>query len=214
MSGCHCESGATELAADAARRKTLVTVLWINGVMFVAALAAGLWADSRALIADSADNLGDAMVYGLSLFAVERSQRWKAGAALVKGAVQLAFGVLVLISVIHGVFYGTEPIGGMIMAMAAVSLLANLTCFALLLKHRGDDINMRSVWLCSRNDVISNAGVIVAGLLVFLTMSPWPDLAVGGIIAIIFLHTAYVVLRDGWAQWQEPVDDHMNHASN
>lgn len=214
MSGCHCESAATELSASAARRKTLATVLWINAVMFIAALAAGLWADSRALIADSADNLGDAMVYGLSLIAVERSERWKAGAALVKGTVQLGFGVLVLTSVIHGLFSGTEPIGGMMMAMAAVSLLANLACFILLLKHRGDDINMRSVWLCSRNDVMSNAGVIVAGLLVFLTMSPWPDLVVGGIIAVIFLQTAYVVLRDGWALWQQPVNDHANHPSD
>ena len=204
MSGCDCSAGASQLAKDKSRRRTLVIVLLINAIMFVAVLAVGLWADSRALIADSADNLGDAMIYGLSILALGRSQRWIAGAALAKGMAQLAFGVLVIVTVVHGILTEPEPIGAAIMLMAAVALLANLSSFFLLLKHRGDDINMRSVWLCSRNDVISNVGVIITGLLVVVFRSPWPDLLVGGIIAAIFLQTAYIVLRDGWATWQQP----------
>ncbi|MDX1570419.1 MAG: cation diffusion facilitator family transporter [Xanthomonadales bacterium] len=203
MSACGCDASANELAANKRRRRTLRWVLAINGVMFVGVLGAGIWADSRALIADSADNLGDALTYALSLLVIGQSLRWRAGAALVKGGIQLLFGVLVVMSIIRGLLGAPDPIGAAIIATASVALVANLVCFVLLLKHRDEDVNMRSVWLCSRNDVLANAGVIVAGGLVAWFGSPWPDLVVASLIAAIFLQTAYGVIRDALAAWRE-----------
>lgn len=205
MSGCECETHATELAGDIHRRQTLRVVFAINAIMFVVVLMVGLWADSQALIADSADNLGDALVYALSLFVISRSVRWLAGAALVKALVQLAFGVLVVVSIVNSLSGTPNPIGLTIMLMAAVALLANLICFYRLLEHRDEDINMRSVWLCSRNDVLANAGVIMAGALVLLLDSYWPDHIVAAVIAVIFLQTSYVVFRDALRAWNTPV---------
>lgn len=183
------------------QRRVLVFVLAINAVMFVGEFTAGLLADSAALLADSADNLGDTFVYGLSLYVLYRSFRWRAGAAFVKGLIQLAFGVGVASQVVMKARYGADPIGAVMMGVAAVALLGNLTCFALLMKHRGDDVNMRSVWLCSRNDVLGNIGVIVAGIAVATTGTFWPDLLIGGAIALVFLYTAWGVLRDAYRAW-------------
>jgi Co/Zn/Cd efflux system component len=206
MSECaHHESA--EALANGARRRTLYIVLGINGVMFVAEFSAGILADSRALIADSADNLGDALVFGMSLFVVGRSLRWLAGAAFIKGLIQLAFGIGVAVSIVLGILGDPEPIGLAMVGVAAIALGANLACFSLLLKHRGEDINMRSVWLCARNDVIGNIAVIVSGALVMLLGSYWPDIAVAALVAAVFLHTAYVVLRDATRAWQT-VDSH------
>ncbi len=202
MSGCDCETLGPELARDERRRRTLRIVLAINAVAFVVVLGVGLWAESQALIADSADNLGDALVYALSLAVVARSMRWRAGAAVVKGIVQLAFGLFVAASIANSFVTQPEPLGAAMMSMAAVALVGNLVCFTLLLKHRGEDVNMRSVWLCSRNDVIANAGVIVAGVLVVWLNSHWPDTVVASLIAAVFLHTAFVVLRDATLAWR------------
>jgi Co/Zn/Cd efflux system component len=201
MVGCVHQHDA-EALADGARRRTLHIVLWINAAMFAAEFGAGILADSRALIADSADNLGDALVFGLSLYVVGRSLRWRAGAAFFKGLIQLAFGVGIVISIVLGVLGEPEPIGLAIMAVATVALAANLTCFMLLLKHRGEDVNMRSVWLCARNDVIGNIAVIISGALVLLLDSHWPDIAVASLVAMVFLHTGYAVLRDSAYAWR------------
>lgn len=189
------------------RRRVLVVVLLINAVMFVGEFTAGLLADSAALLADSADNLGDAFIYGLSLYVLYRSLRWRAGAAFVKGFIQLVFGIGVASQVVMKAKYGADPIGIVMMGVAAIALLGNLTCFALLMKHRGDDVNMRSVWLCSRNDVLGNLGVIVAGIAVAITGSYWPDLLVGGAIALVFLYTAWDVLRDAYRTWTANAPD-------
>ena len=178
------------------QRGVLIAVLWINAVMFVVELGAGVYAGSSALVADSLDNLGDAFVFALSLYVMYRSARWRAGAALVKGLVQLAFGIGVLVYVAHRIAAGEAPVSSLMVIAASAALIANLTCFALLMRHRRDDINMRSVWLCSRNDVISNAGVIVAAGAVALTASHWPDVIVGGVIAAVFLQTGVAVIRD------------------
>jgi len=183
------------------RQRVLVIALVINVVMFIGEFVAGLLADSVALLADSADNLGDAFVYGLSLYVLYRSLRWRAGAAFVKGLIQLAFGIGVASQVVMKAIHGAEPIGAIMMGVAAIALLGNLTCFMLLMKHRGDDVNMRSVWLCSRNDVLGNLGVIVAGVAVAVSGNFWPDLVVGGVLAVVFLHTAWGVLRDASHTW-------------
>ena len=203
MTDCGCESKAGELAKSQSgeRRRTLWIVLGINAAMFIAELAAGLLAQSQALIADSADNLGDTLVYGMSLFVVARSLRWRAGAAFIKGLMQLGFAALVIASIVAGLFGEPEPVGVVMMAVAAAALAGNLICFSLLMKHRGEDVNMRSVWLCSRNDVVGNIAVIASGGLVTLLESKWPDLIVASLVALVFLHTSYVVLRDAKRAW-------------
>ncbi|MBA3731108.1 MAG: cation transporter [Gammaproteobacteria bacterium] len=170
--------------------------------MFLALGTACLWADSSALLADSADNLGDAFVYAISLFVAYRSLRWRAGAAFVKGLVQLAFGLGIIIGIVIKLLGHHEPAGLAIMAVAAVALIANLICLMLLQRHRGEDVNMRSVWMCSRNDVIGNAAVIVAGGAVWLAGSSWPDLIVAALLALVFLHTSYDVLRGASRAWR------------
>ena len=205
MAGCGCESKADELAAlqNGERRRTLWIVLVINAVMFVAELAAGLLAQSQALIADSADNLGDTLVYAMSLFVIARSLRWRAGAAFLKGLIQLGFATAVIASIVASLLGEPEPVGFIMMAVAAAALVGNLICFTLLMKHRGEDVNMRSVWLCSRNDVIGNIAVIVSGGLVMFLDTAWPDVFVASLVALVFLHTSYVVLRDATRAWWE-----------
>tara|TARA_R110002167_G_scaffold54239_2_gene154579 strand:+ start:2209 stop:2859 length:651 start_codon:yes stop_codon:yes gene_type:complete len=201
-SGC-CDVDTVDQLAAAGRRKTLYVVLWINILMFAAELGAGIWADSKALMADSADNLGDSLVYAMSLFMVARSLRWRAGAAFVKGLIQLAFGLGLVVTITVSLLGEPRPIGLVMMAIAGLALIGNLICFALLMKHRGEDVNMRSVWLCSRNDVIGNVGVIVSGALVVGFDSFWPDIIVASAVAIVFLHTAYEVLRDAGRSWRQ-----------
>ncbi len=203
MADC-CDAKADSLARLRARQRgVLITVLWINATMFVVELGAGIYSGSSALVADSLDNLGDAFVYAISLYVIHRSLRWRAGAALVKGVFQLAFGIGVIVYVAHRITVGEAPVSSTMVVAASAALLANLTCFFLLMRHRADDVNMRSVWLCSRNDIISNAGVIIAAGAVAVTASHWPDIIVGAIIAAVFLKTAVTVLRDGVAAWRE-----------
>ena len=204
MSGCHCDDTATTLnqARDVARRRVLWTVLAINAALFIGEFTAGWWADSSALQADSLDSLGDAGVYALSLAVVGGSLRQRNGAAVLKGLLQGLFGLLVLGEVVRRLLIGAEPLAPLMAGVAVIALLANLTCFWLLMRFRGDDLNMRSVWLCSRNDLASNASVIAAAGLVGQTGSAWPDAAVGTLVALLFLHTSWQVLREAWPAWR------------
>lgn len=178
------------------QRRVLQVVLWINVVMFFVESAAGLLGNSTALLADSVDMLGDAIVYGFSLYVVDRGLMWQARAAVLKGGVMAAFAVGVLVQVVVKIVRGLPP---MVEVMGAVGLLAfaaNVWCLVLLWRRRGDDINMRSAWICSRNDVAGNAGVLVAAGAVTLTGSPWPDIAVGLLLAVMFGYSAARVIRD------------------
>ena len=188
------------------RRTTLVIVLWINAVMFAVEFIGGVLADSSALMADSADNLGDALTYGLSLYVLNRSLRWRGAAAAVKGFIQIAFGVGVLSGIAYKVVHGFEPLAPAMAGVSALALVANLVCFVLLLKHRSEDINMRSVWLCSRNDVIGNIGVLAAAALVALTGTFWPDVVVGSLLAALFVWTGVGVIREAMQVWDK---DHL-----
>lgn len=206
MPGCHCDDTANTLCqtSDRTRRRVIWTVLAINAALFGGEFTAGWWAHSSALQADSLDSLGDAGVYALSLAVVGGSLRQRNGAAVVKGLLQGLFGLLVLAEVLRRLLTGAEPLAPLMAGVAAIVLLANLACFRLLMRFRGDDLNMRSVWLCSRNDLASNAGVIVAAGLVALTGSAWPDAAVGTLVAVLFLHTSWQVLREAWPDWRHP----------
>ena len=184
------------------RRTTLLTVLWINAVMFAVEFVGGVLAESSALVADSADNLGDTLTYGISLYVIHRSLRWRGGAAVVKGVIQIVFGIGILAGITYKVIHGFEPLAPAMAIIASLALIANAVCFVLLLKHRSEDINMRSVWLCSRNDVIGNIGVLCAAGLVALTGAFWPDVLVGIILATLFVWTGISVLREAVPAWQ------------
>jgi cation diffusion facilitator family transporter len=201
MDDC-CNHKAAELERLAAgdRRRVLVAVLAINLVMFVVELGAGLVARSTALMADSVDMLGDAIVYGISLYALARSDRWKAGAAVAKGGIILILGAGIAIEVAAKVAQGVTPLSTLMAVFGGVALAANLTCLALLWRHRHADVNMSSTFECSRNDVIANVGVLAAALAVWLTATPWPDIAVGAIVAALFLRSAVSVLRRAWPE--------------
>jgi Co/Zn/Cd efflux system component len=204
--GCGCGETAARLSVAASRdqRRVLWIVLAINAALFVGEFAAGWWAGSAALQADSLDSLGDAGVYALSLFVVGRSMRWRAGAGVVKGVIQGMFGLAVLAEVGRKAVLGATPAAPIMAVAASIALVANLACFFLLMRFRDQDINLRSVWLCSRNDVFSNAGVIAAAGAVAWLGQGWPDLLVGALVAVLFLHTSYDVLRTAIGQLRNP----------
>ena len=196
-----CEAKASELAAIRFRQgHVLRVVLAVNATMFFVEFGAGLASGSSALLADSLDMLGDSLVYGFSLFVIHRSLTWRARAALLKGAIMLVFGVGVLLEVAVKLGTAVPPMVPAMAAIGTLALAANAVCFALLWRHRTDDINLRSTWLCSRNDLIANGAVLAAAVLVAWSRSPWPDIVVGVGIAVLFLRTASIVLRESIAE--------------
>lgn len=204
MANC-CENKACAIEALRDRQSaTLKTVLGINAVMFIVEMTAGVISGSAALLSDSLDNLGDALTYGLSLYAVSRGARSKARVALFKGALILTAGVVVLGQVIYRAIVPAVPLFEVMSAVSILALAANATCLALLWKHRHDDINMSSVWECSRNDIASNIAVFVAAAGVWLTRSGWPDLLVGLGLACLFLRSAVHVLRGAVSELRSP----------
>jgi len=196
MADC-CNDKACEIDALRGRQSaTLKIVLAINAVMFVVELTAGLLGNSVSLVADSLDMLGDALVYGFSLYVVARGAAMKARAALFKGLIMAGFGFFVLGQAIYRIAVPQLPVFEAIGAIGLLALAANGVCFYLLWRHRADDINMSSVWLCSRNDIIANVSVLFAAAGVWLTQSGWPDIAVGLALAALFLRSALHVLRE------------------
>jgi cation diffusion facilitator family transporter len=178
------------------QRRVLQIVLWINIAMFGVECGAGLLADSTALLADSVDMLGDAIVYGFSLYVVSRGALWQARAALLKGIVMAAFGLGVLAEASLKILRGNVPAADLMGWIGLLALAANLGCLLLLGRRRADDINMRSAWLCSRNDVMANAGVLLAAAGVSATGSAWPDIAIGLLIAVVFARSAFAVIGE------------------
>ena len=185
-----------ECAIEALRERqsaTLRTVLAINAVMFVVVLAAGMLARSTALLSDSLDNLGDALTYGLSLYAVSGSASSKARVALFKGGLITLAALFVLGQVAYRVLHPGVPIFETMGVISLVALAANGTCLALLWKHRAEDVNMSSVWECSRNDIVANVAVFIAAGAVWLAQSGWPYLVVGLALACLLLRSAVSV---------------------
>lgn len=176
------------------QRGTLRIVLGINAVMFVAIAAAGLYSRSTALLADSLDNLGDAFTYGLSLYAVSRGPVAKARVALVKGGLILLAACFVIGQVGYRLMIPDTPIFEVMGAFGLLGLVANSVCFVLLWQHRQDDINMSSVWECSRNDIAANLSVFAAAGAVWLSGSGWPDLVVALALASILVRSAVRVI--------------------
>lgn len=180
---------------ESRQRRVLVAVLAANAIMFAVEIVAALVARSTSLLADSADMLGDVIVYAFSLYVIGRGVVWQTRAALLKGAVMALFGAGVLIEVLTKLVSGVTPDGGIMSAVGLLALTVNASVLAALWRHRADDLNMRSVWLCSRNDVIANCAVLLAALGVTLTSSAWPDILVGVGIAGLFIGSAVDVVR-------------------
>ena len=188
--GCHME------AKNAAERKTLRILLLINGTMFVVGIVAGVLADSTALVADSLDMFADASVYTMSLYAVGKSAHHKNRAASLSGIFQITLAVMVVVDVIRRFVWGSSPESGWMMAMAFLALIANSYGLYLLSKHRKGEVHMRASWIFTQNDVIANFSVIVAGLLVTLFNSRFPDLIVGFGIASLVVWGGISIIRD------------------
>jgi len=177
------------------QRRILHVVLWINAVMFVVEFLAGVAGHSTALLSDSADMLGDALVYAVSLYAIARGPVWQTRAALLKGAIMAAFAAGIVVEVLVKLARGVTPSADVMSGIGLLALAANAVVLAFLWRRRADDLNMRSVWLCSRNDVIANVAVLLAAAGVGLTDSAWPDIIVGLAIAGLFATSAVDVIR-------------------
>ncbi len=193
MDTCCLDKGCALEQLRERQTATLRVVLVLNMAMFVVELVAGLMAGSVALLADSLDNLGDALVYGFSLYVVGRELVWKVRAAFAKAAVMGLFGAFVLGHLLYKLLFPQIPAYETMGLVGALALLVNAACCAALWRHRGEDINMRSVWLCSRNDIVANVSVLSAAFAVWRLNSAWPDIVVGAMICGLFLHSAFVV---------------------
>ncbi|HEY7809986.1 MAG TPA: cation transporter [Allosphingosinicella sp.] len=201
---CHDKGHELErIALHKDIRRVLVVVMLLNLMMFVLEFGAGIIADSAALMADSVDMLGDGLVYGISLYALERSLKWRAGMALAKAAFILALGLGVIVEIVVKMLWGHPPASGLMLVFGAMALMANVSCVALLWPYRRHDVNLSSTFECSRNDVMANVGVLAAAFLVAATASPWPDIAIAAVIAFLFLRSALKVTRDALPQYRQ-----------
>lgn len=189
-----CESDAEKIV-DATYRRVLWAALIINFTMFLVEIIAGLTAGSVALQADAIDFLGDAANYGISLFVLGMALNRRAQAALFKGATMGLFGLWVIGSTVWHMFYGEVPHVATMGFVGFAALFSNAVVLAMLWAYRHGDSNMRSVWVCSRNDVIGNFAVMFAALGVFGTGTAWPDLIVAAIMAGLSVQAAFVIAR-------------------
>ena len=194
MSNC-C---ATE-AKNATEKKLLWIVLILNFTMFIVEFIAGWLADSSALLADSLDMLADAAVYSLSLYAVGKSLLYKGRAASANGYLQLSLGVLVLLDVTRRIWLGSEPHSELMFSIGFIALIVNVICFGLLYQFRQADVNLKASWICSRNDMLANIGILVSAFFVGRLNAAWPDWVIGSIIAIIVIHSSIAIIREARA---------------
>ncbi len=182
------------------QKRVLWVVLVINLVMFFVEGVSGWIADSNALMADALDMLGDAAIYGFSLFVILSRPDWNPKVSLVKGVVMSLFALWVLGEAVYRALFPVLP-GSVVMgAVGALALAANVVCAVLLLRHRNDDLNMRSTWLCTRNDVLANVGVLAAAAGVAWTKANWPDLLVGVIISGLIFKSSVEIIKEAWME--------------
>lgn len=205
--GCSCQPPPFEGASPAYRR-VLWAVISINALMFVVEIFAGALAGSQALKADALDFLGDALTYSLSLWAIGKSLNTRAYAALFKGASLAAMGLWVFGSTIYEIFVLALSKASVMGMVGFLALAANLTSVLLLMKYRDGDANVRSVWLCSRNDAIGNVAVMLAAGAVYFTASAWPDLIVASAMAGLFLWSSIQIVRQAMKELREQRPSH------
>jgi Co/Zn/Cd efflux system component len=199
MADSCCDPADQQVQALRARhRGVLWTVLAINLALFVVEGAAGVRVGSNALLGDSLDMLGDALVYGASLYVVGRSARAEARVAIGKGIVMALLAAGVIADATARLSGGAVPASSVVFAVGALALAGNAACFALVYAYRGDNLNLRSTWLCSRNDLVADLAVIASAGVVALTGGVWPDVLVGAGLSLLWLRTSVRVLREAW----------------
>ena len=206
MAGC-CGHEARFDGVSADYKRRLWIVIALNAAMFVVEMAAGQLARSQALQADALDFLGDALTYGISLAVIGASLRVRSNAALLKAVSLVVMGLWVFGSTLWRVFYVAVPEAQIMGVVGVMALAANLASVALLVRYKDGDANVRSVWLCSRNDAIGNVAVMLAALGVWGTATGWPDLIVAGIMATLFLSSALQIIRQALAERRGPAPD-------
>jgi len=194
MGSC-CENNCAIEKLREKQRGTLKAVLVINAVMFIVIAWSAFYGKSTALLSDSLDNLGDALTYGLSLYAVSQGDTAKAKVALFKGGLIFIGACVVLVQIIHQFIVPTLPSYEIMGVFSLVGLAANSLCLFLLWKHRNEDINMSSVWECSRNDIASNLSVFIAAGAVWFFESGWADIIVASCLVILLLNSSFRVIR-------------------
>lgn len=204
MASC-CEDKSCEITALREKHgRVLKIVLMINTIMFLVEGTTGWLANSTSLMADALDMLGDALVYGMSLYVLSKSQRQQAQVALVKGGFMLLFGLFVLGDATYKLTHPAMPDIQMMGAIGLLALIANVICFFLLYSHKEDNLNMSSTWLCSRNDLFANVGVLLAAGLSYVFLSKWPDIVMGTAIALLFLKSSWHVTHEALVAMRQP----------
>lgn len=218
MSGHHCahDTPAPEAITDMPRyRRILWIALFINAAMFLVEIGAGYQSGSLSLLADAIDFAGDALNYAVSLAVLSAALAWRARAALVKALAMVGFGLFVLGQVVWRLWTGSVPDASTMGLIGVLALVANLSVAWMLYAFREGDANMRSVWLCSRNDALGNLAVMVAALGVFGTGQAWPDLAVAATMAALALHSGASVMRQSLQEIRREKtrqSDHLEHS--
>ncbi len=205
-----CASNTCQSQATPRYRRALWIALAVNAVMFAVELGAGWNAGSVSLLADAADFLGDAANYGVSLMVLSMAIAWRSRAALLKGATMGLYGLFVLGHAAWNATHGVIPEAATMGVVGSLALVANLSVAVMLYAFRDGDANMRSVWLCSRNDAIGNIAVILAAAGVFGLGSAWPDLLVAVLMAVLGLTAARSVIAQARAELKEIA--HAAHA--
>jgi Co/Zn/Cd efflux system component len=195
MPGCRCGENVKFDGNKPAYTRILWLIIAINASMFGVEIGASVASGSMALRADALDFLADSLTYSITLLAIGHSLRWRASAAIFKGVTLALMGTWVLGSTLYRVFVLGVPNEVIMGSVAVVAFAANAISALLLMRYRDGDANVRSVWLCSRNDAIGNLGVLAAAAAVYGTQSPWPDLIVAGLMASLFLHSSVLILR-------------------
>jgi Co/Zn/Cd efflux system component len=211
MADC-CEKDDTLAMLRERQSTTLKIVLAINAVMFIAGLAAGIYSASSAVLSDSLDNLGDALTYALSLYVVYKTPQAKARVAFFKGGLILAAALIVVTQLAYKLVEPSVPIFEIMGIISIFSLAANGTCLFLLTRHREDDVNMSSVWECSRNDIASNISVFLAAGAVWYFQSGWPDIIIALGLVFLFLRSAIRVFTSAAREMR--TSDQAEHANS
>lgn len=206
MADSCCGSDVRFEGLDPRYKRVLWVVIAINAAMFIVESAAGHIAGSQALQADALDFLGDTLTYGLSLAVIGRSLQTRSYAAMVKGLSLTAMGLWVFGSTAYHVLVLGVPRAEVMGLIGFLALAANVTSVVLLMRYKDGDANVRSVWVCSRNDAVGNVAVMGAALAVWSTSSAWPDLAVAAVMAGLFLNSSAQILLQAWREYRgEPI---------
>jgi len=206
MPGCPCNSQIFD-GLSVSYKRVLWVVIAINATMFCIELTAGISSQSMALRADALDFLGDSVTYAISLYVIGRSTRYRAAAALFKGASLALMGCWILGMALYHVVYLATPDDLIMGSIGTLAFFANLTSALLLLKFRNGDANVRSVWLCTRNDAIGNIAVVAAAGAVLLTGTGWPDVLVAAIMAGLFLWSSMQIIRQAISELRDAKDE-------